>query len=117
MESKSIIIGIVSFISGALLVSTAAVTVNKPKDSMNSMIESLQTKTGDEFDKEFIAQMIAHHQGAIDMAKLSENQAQHAEIKELSRNIISAQEKEIAEMKSWQKAWHYEDSGANSQMH
>ena len=69
--------------------------------SMDSMVAILKDKSGDEFDKEFIAQMIAHHQGAIDMAKLIEERAKHDELKQLGTNIISAQTGEIAVMTDW----------------
>lgn len=113
MESKTLLTGIISFIAGALLVSTAAVTINKPEpairhDSMEAMTRQLQDKTGDEFDQAFIASMIEHHEGAVDMARLAERQAKHDEIKQLSRDIIAAQEREIIQMKRWQAKWGYE---------
>jgi uncharacterized protein (DUF305 family) len=45
--------------------------------------------------------MTAHHQGAVDMARPAETKAQHAELKEMARNIIRDQEREIAQMKQW----------------
>ena len=75
--------------------------------SMSDMTTSLKGKTGDEFDKAFISGMIAHHQGAIDMANLAKQNAKHSEIKNLADDIISAQAKEIDEMKSWQTKWGY----------
>ena len=74
---------------------------------MNQMTESLKDKQGDEFDKAFIAEMIVHHQGAVDMAQLAESNAKHEEIKKMSREIISAQEAEIEVMKRWQSEWGY----------
>lgn len=109
MDTKSLLIGILSFIAGGLLVSTAAVTFDKPENesmSMTSMTESLKNKSGDDFDNEFISQMIAHHEGAVEMAELSKDKARHDEIKKLSENIITAQEQEIAEMKQWQAGWY-----------
>lgn len=73
---------------------------------MASMNAGLQGKTGDVFDQEFLAEMIVHHQGAIDMAKLALANAKHQEIKDLASAIITAQTKEIAEMKQWQKNWY-----------
>lgn len=75
--------------------------------SMNEMTTALEGVQGDAFDKAFIEMMIAHHQGAVDMAKQALEQAGHEEIKTLSTAIITAQEKEIAEMQSWYKAWGY----------
>ena len=44
--------------------------------------------------------MVPHHQGAIEMAKVALKNAEHEEIIELSRNIISNQQAEIEELKS-----------------
>lgn len=52
---------------------------------------------GNEVDKAFVRQMIPHHQGAIEMAKMAEEKAEHQEIKAtLSPAIVKAQEAEIA---------------------
>lgn len=75
--------------------------------SMDAMNQTLETKTGDEFDKAFIDLMIEHHEGAIDMAVLAKANAKHEEIKQLSDEIISAQQKEITQMKEWMSAWGY----------
>jgi uncharacterized protein (DUF305 family) len=121
MVNKTLVAGIVGFLLGGLLVSIAATTFDKPKDtttavpnpssmssmSMSDMTANLKGKTGDEYDKAFIAEMIAHHEGAVAMAKLSANNAKHDELKKLSEDIIIAQEKEISNMKQWQVDWGY----------
>lgn len=109
MQTKPLLYGIVGFIMGGLLVSIAATTFNKPTsdEAMDNMVSSLKDKQGDTYDEAFINEMIMHHQGAIDMAKLSESRAKHQEIKDLSKAIIEAQEHEIADMKSWQAKWGY----------
>ena len=73
---------------------------------MEGMNASLAGKTGDDFDKAFLAEMIVHHQGAVSMAKAAQASAKHQEIKDLAGGIIAAQEKEIADMQAWQKAWY-----------
>jgi uncharacterized protein (DUF305 family) len=73
---------------------------------MGDMSSMLKGKKGDDFDKAFLSQMIVHHQGAIDMANGALVNAKHQEIKDLARDIISAQEKEINQMKSWQDQWY-----------
>jgi uncharacterized protein (DUF305 family) len=78
-------------------------------DDMANMTTELEGKTGDEFDKAFIEQMIMHHQSAIDMAAPGEQNAQHQEVKDLTKAIVAAQTKEIQQMKQWQQEWGYEN--------
>ncbi|MHC1549498.1 CopM family metallochaperone [Phyllobacterium sp. K27] len=52
-------------------------------------------------DKDFVRGMIAHHQGAIDMAKVELEYGKDAEIRKLAETIIAAQESEIKDMKAW----------------
>jgi len=52
-------------------------------------------------DLAFNCGMIAHHMGAIDMAKVVLDHGKDDESKALARKIITAQEKEIKEMSDW----------------
>lgn len=79
-------------------------------DDMASMTEKLKGLTGDEFDKAFISSMIEHHQSAINMAYPGQTNAQHDEVKTLTKAIVDAQSKEIAQMKQWQNDWGYSAS-------
>ena len=63
------------------------------------------------YELQFIDTMIVHHQGAIDMAQLVATRAQHEELRQLAKSIISDQQREIAEMKAWRSNWF----GANPQ--
>ena len=73
--------------------------------SMDAMTEALKNKSGDDFDKAFIALMIEHHEGAVSMAELALKQAGHQEIKDLAKAIVEAQNKEIKDMKGWYQGW------------
>lgn len=68
-----------------------------------SDMASLEQAT--DFDKEFIEEMIPHHQMAVMMATMLKNGTQRPEMKELADNIIAAQTKEINQMRSWLKEW------------
>jgi uncharacterized protein (DUF305 family) len=57
------------------------------------------------FDQRFLEAMIAHHQGAIDMAKVAQERAERAEIRTLAAAIIAAQEAEIEQMRAWLAEW------------
>ena len=48
---------------------------------------------------DFAQMMITHHEGAIAMAELAADNAEHDELKDLAQQIISAQEREIEVMR------------------
>lgn len=54
---------------------------------------------------QFIDTMIAHHQGAIDMALLADTRTQRDEMKTLAAGIIEEQRREVAQMQQWRKKW------------
>ena len=74
---------------------------------MGQMTESLKSLSGDEFDKAFLASMIEHHESAINMAYPGQTNAEHDEVKALTKAIVDAQSSEIAQMRLWQKEWGY----------
>lgn len=76
-------------------------------DTNAGMMNELNDKTGEAFDKAFLEQMIMHHQSAINMAAPGKANAQHQEVKDLTVAIVTAQTKEIQQMKQWQKDWGY----------
>jgi len=54
--------------------------------------------SGNATDAAFIADMTVHHQGAIEMAEVTQKRAEHAEVRKLADDIISAQKGEISVM-------------------
>ncbi|MGI9020658.1 MAG: DUF305 domain-containing protein [Solirubrobacterales bacterium] len=48
-----------------------------------------------ETDGAFIVEMTAHHESAIEMAKMAEERAQHPEIRKLAGDILASQREEI----------------------
>ena len=50
-------------------------------------------------DAQFVAMVIPHHQGAINMAKVYLKYARDKTLKAMAEQIISSQQKEIEEMK------------------
>ncbi len=107
METKPLLYGIIGFFLGGLLVSVAATTFDNPAAREEHATSALQSKSGDDFDKAFMAEMIKHHEAALEMAQLADTQAGHTEIKTLSKNILEAQSKEIDMMQTWQTDWGY----------
>ena len=64
------------------------------------MAQQMVMEDGEYSDRAFIDAMVPHHQGAVDMARVALENAEHQEIKQLSRNIISTQQAEIEELKA-----------------
>jgi uncharacterized protein (DUF305 family) len=54
-------------------------------------------------DVAFVCGMIAHHQGAIDMAQVELRTGDNAESKKMAEKVVKEQGQEIAEMKDWLK--------------
>jgi uncharacterized protein (DUF305 family) len=73
------------------------------KDADEKMMQDMESPayTGDA-DKDFVAHMIPHHQGAVAMAQVELKYGKDPELKRLARNIIKAQHEEIAFMQRWQ---------------
>ncbi len=71
----------------------------------HSNMQSSPNAASQAYDLQFIDTMIMHHQGAIDMARPATEKAQHNELKEMARNIIRDQEREIAEMRGFREQW------------
>lgn len=74
---------------------------------MVEMQNKLNDLKGEAYDKEFLKQMILHHEQAVDMAKYAADNAKRQEIKDLASSIIKAQNEEIRQMKQWQESWGY----------
>jgi uncharacterized protein (DUF305 family) len=66
----------------------------------DGMARQMVMQNGKYSDKAFINAIVPHHQGAIEMARVALENAEHEEIQEVSRNIVSTQQSEIEELKS-----------------
>jgi uncharacterized protein (DUF305 family) len=90
----------------ALLAAVALVAVIAAGCGNDDDSGSMPGSSGNETDAAFVADMTTHHQGAIDMAKLAQMKADHAEIRTFADDIITAQEGEIAAMKAVREDMH-----------
>lgn len=73
-------------------------------DSRHTMHEAMMVQPTGDADMDFVNNMLPHHQGAVDMARVELAHGKDLELKKLAQDIIDAQQKEIAFMKAWQKA-------------
>jgi uncharacterized protein (DUF305 family) len=68
--------------------------------SESTDVSGMMMENGEYSDERFIDAMVPHHQGAIDMAQVALENAEHPEILALSEDIVSAQQTEIGQLKA-----------------
>ena len=71
-----------------------------------SMMAGLWELPPQRLEATFMSLMIPHHQGAIDMARLVPERANHQELKDLAQAIIQSQGEEIGRMNGWLASWY-----------
>lgn len=72
------------------------------REQMMSGMRAMQSMqpTGDT-DKDFAMMMRAHHQQAVDMAKVQVEHGKSPELKAMARKMMADQQKEIAQFDAW----------------
>jgi uncharacterized protein (DUF305 family) len=63
-------------------------------------MRQLGQASGEPFDRMFLQMMIAHHQGAVTMARTELSNGQNPDARQLAQRIIDAQQREITEMQT-----------------
>ena len=79
--------------------SDVGAALHKSHASMDQQMMSVPM-TGDP-DRDFLAMMIRHHQGAIDMARVIIEGGKRPEVRKFAEDIIAHQQAEIDLMKRW----------------
>jgi uncharacterized protein (DUF305 family) len=85
--------------------STGSGMMGMGQGMMNMKTDIDALKKAPDFDKEFVRQMIPHHQMAVRMAQMASGRAARPQIRTLTQSIIKSQNVEIAKMQGWQQAW------------
>lgn len=70
-------------------------------ERMNRDMMAPGAATGDP-DRDMVAMMIPHHQGAIEMARIYLRTGRDPDIRRMARKIIADQQREIGAMRAWQ---------------
>ncbi|MES2643957.1 MAG: DUF305 domain-containing protein [Myxococcota bacterium] len=73
------------------------------KQSMDTMHEAMMKPMTGNVDQDYAQMMIAHHQGAIDMARVELQYGTDPTLKQMAQTVIDEQGKEIDALKQWQK--------------
>lgn len=80
-------------------------SISHMNHAMDNMMSGLAGKTGADFEKAFLSEMIVHHEGAIVMAEALLKNTQRPELVKLGNDIITAQKGEVSMMKGWLAEW------------
>ena len=67
--------------------------------AMTRMMSAMEAKPSGDIDRDFVAMMAPHHQGAIDMAVLELRYGKNEQLRRIAQEIIVSQMQEIAAMK------------------
>jgi hypothetical protein len=67
--------------------------------AMTKMMAGMQAKPSGDIDRDFVAMMVPHHQGAVDMAKAELRYGSNEVLRRLAQEIIVTQQQEIAVMR------------------
>jgi uncharacterized protein (DUF305 family) len=63
------------------------------------MMADMMIKPSGNVDRDFVAMMVPHHQGAVEMAKAELKYGHNEQLRQLARKIVANQQQEITEMR------------------
>jgi uncharacterized protein (DUF305 family) len=66
--------------------------------AMSKMMAAMAVKPSGDVDKDFVATMVPHHQGAIEMAQAQIRHGRNEQLRRIAQEIIVEQTQEIAAM-------------------
>jgi len=67
--------------------------------AMKEMMEDMTIKPTGDVDRDFVAMMVPHHQGAVDMAKAELKYGHNEQLRRLAREIVAMQQQQITVMR------------------
>jgi uncharacterized protein (DUF305 family) len=73
--------------------------VDRVKDAMSAMMAGMSSAPTGDADRDFVAWMIPHHRGAIDMAQAELLYGRNVKLRRIAQEIIVTQQQEIAAMR------------------
>ena len=92
----------IAFVSAAASPSTGpeeASFLARNNAAMARMMAGMKIKPSNDVDRDFVALMVPHHQGAIDMAEAELSYGHNEPLRGLAQEIIATQEQQIAVMR------------------
>src|SRR5712671_1159538 len=67
--------------------------------AMNKMMADMTIKPTGDVDRDFVAMMVPHHQGAVDMAQAELRYGHNEQLRRMAQEIVVTQQQEIATMR------------------
>jgi hypothetical protein len=67
--------------------------------AMNKMMADMTIKPTGDIDRDFVAMMVPHHQGAIEMARAELKYGRNEQLRRMAQEIVVTQRQEIAAMR------------------
>nr|WP_241018972.1 DUF305 domain-containing protein [Paraburkholderia sp. Tr-20389] len=67
--------------------------------AMTRMMDGMSTRPTGDVDRDFVAMMVPHHQGAIDMAQAELRYGHNEQLRRIAQEIIVEQQQEIVAMR------------------
>jgi uncharacterized protein (DUF305 family) len=68
--------------------------------AMKKMMADMAIKPTGDVDRDFVAMMVPHHQGAVDMAKAELEYGHNEQLRRLAHEIVAKQQQEITVMRN-----------------
>ena len=93
-------------LTAALLLTAGGVQAGEAQSlkAVNAkMMKDMNVPLTGNADRDFVAMMLPHHQGAIDMAKAEIQYGKDPELILMAQHIVRSQQKDIAQMQAWQE--------------
>ncbi|WP_337829665.1 CopM family metallochaperone [Pseudonocardia sp. TMWB2A] len=87
--------------AGAELPAEASDATKAYSAAMDKMHKRMAIAYTNDADRDFMAGMIPHHDGAIEMARIALKHGKDPEVRKLAEDVIATQEAEIKQMQAW----------------
>jgi hypothetical protein len=73
--------------------------LSENRSAMNKMMADMTVKPTGDVDRDFVAMMVPHHQGAIDMAQAELKYGHNEQLRRIAQEIVVTQQQEIPVMR------------------
>ena len=81
-------------------------TLGVTEEQSGMAMDMSELEAAEPFDRMFIDMMIAHHRGAIRMARAELDNGKNRRLRRMARAIVRDQKEEIRTMKDWREQWY-----------